>query len=144
MARRITTAVKHLPQRLEFSHLLMCVCFLLLPLQTGFLGLQLPQLLVCISQLLLQLGGSNAVSESKKHHSSVSSYTVRSEVCHHPRRVFPFLWDQPKARAEGRKYLMLSTVWARKCPPALLSSSTSEMGMGRKGLWDSSLESSSL
>lgn len=129
-------AVKHLPQRLEFSHLLMCVCFLLLPLQTGFLGLQLPQLFVCISQLLLQLSGSNAVPESKKHQSNVSSCMVRSEVCHHPKRVFPFLWDQAKAPVEGRKYLMLSTVWARKHPPVLLSSSTSEMGMGRKGLWD--------
>lgn len=49
----------------------MRVCFLLLPLQTGFLGLQLPQLFVRISQLLLQLSCSNAVPESKKHYGNV-------------------------------------------------------------------------
>lgn len=69
--RRTVTAVKRLSQRLELSHLLMRVCFLLLPLQTGFLGLQLPQLFVRISQLLLQLSCSDAVPESKKHYSNV-------------------------------------------------------------------------
>lgn len=49
----------------------MCVCFLLLLLQTGFLGLQLPQLFVGISQLLLQLSRSNAVPRSKKHNGKV-------------------------------------------------------------------------
>ena len=71
LASRTVTAVKRLPQRLELSHLLMCFCFLLLPLQTGFLGLQLPQLFVCVSQLLLQLSCSNAVPESRKHYGNV-------------------------------------------------------------------------
>lgn len=63
--------VKRFRQRSELRHLLVRVGFLLLPLQTGLLCLQLPQLLVCICQLLLQPSCSNAVSGSKKHHSNV-------------------------------------------------------------------------
>lgn len=65
-ATRTIPAVKRFPQRSELRHLLVRVSFLLLPLQTGLLCLQLPQLLVCICQLLLQPSCSNAVPGSKK------------------------------------------------------------------------------
>lgn len=125
LARKIITAGNRLPRSLELSHLLVSVCFLLLPLQTGFLRLQLPQLFVSVSQLLLQLSSCNAVPESKKHDSNVTLHG-KARGSSPSQRVFPF----PRGLAQGREEgsdAQHNLGWKMSLCDA------AELGMGRKG-----------